>query len=69
VLGAFSGGLLPKRLPFDLPVSALIAVNPCIAASILTYRGHGWEGAKALLRRAVEFRRITRFAYGDEGDK
>jgi hypothetical protein len=64
VLGAFSGGLLPKSLPLD-PVSALMAVNPCVAASILT----SWEGIKALLRRAVDLRRITRVAYGDEGDK
>lgn len=60
VIGAVFGGFLPKSLPLDLPVSALMAVNPCLAASMLTYRDHGWKGVKALLRRAVDIRRITR---------
>lgn len=60
VIGTISAEFLPKSLPLDLPVSALMAVNPCIAASILTYRDHGWEGVKAFLRRSVDFRRITR---------
>lgn len=60
MIGATSEGFLPRSLPLDLPVSALMAVNPCIAASILTLRDRGWEGVRALLRRAVDFRRITR---------
>jgi membrane protease YdiL (CAAX protease family) len=58
VIGATSRGFLPKSLPLDLPVSALMAVNPCIAAAVLTFRERGWEGVRTLLRRAVDFPRI-----------
>lgn len=50
------GNRLP--LPVALPGSALMFVSPVIAASILTYRRSGWDGVTALLKRAVDFRRI-----------
>ena len=39
-------------LPMELPASALGFANPTIAASILTYRRKGWDGVKALFKRA-----------------
>lgn len=60
VIGATSRGFLPKSLPFDLPISALMAVNPCVAASILTFRERGWEGVRGLLRRALDFGRVAK---------
>ena len=50
------GGRLP--IPVRLPVSALIFVNPVIAASIVTYRRHGPSGLRALFRRAADYRRV-----------
>ena len=50
------GSKLP--LPINLPASALATFNPFIAAAILTYRRERMHGVKALLRRAVDFRKI-----------
>ncbi len=53
-LGALSGiGLLP-----GLPVAALGAFCPAIAAAILVRRESGWGGVVALLRRSFDFDRI-----------
>lgn len=57
LLGAITGQL---DLPINLPLGALQAINPLIAASILIYREKGSEGLKALLKRAVDFRKIRR---------
>jgi uncharacterized protein len=58
--GPLADQLLQKAIPIDLPLSALQAVNPLIAASILVYGENGWEGVKRLLRRALEYGRIKR---------
>jgi uncharacterized protein len=58
--GPLADQLLQKAIPIDLPLSALQAVNPLIAASILVYGETGWEGVKRLLRRALEYGRIKR---------
>ncbi len=54
VLGALTGGML---LP-GLPVAALAAVCPVIAALILVYRRERGAGAVALLKRSFDFQRI-----------
>lgn len=46
-------------LPMNLPASALMFVNPVIAASILTYRQLGLVDVKALLRRAFDYKRVA----------
>ena len=54
VIGAVTGiQLLP-----GLPVAALMAVCPATAALILAYRDDGTASAKALLKRAFDYRRI-----------
>lgn len=50
------GNQLP--LPVNLPVSALILINPVIAASILSYRRYGSNGLKELLKKALDYRKI-----------
>jgi membrane protease YdiL (CAAX protease family) len=52
----FGGAKLP--IPVDLPVSALASFNPLIAALILAYRRDGSRGSKALLRKALDYKRI-----------
>lgn len=41
-------------LPMNLPASALIFINPAIAASILSYRQSGVTGVKSLIRKAFD---------------
>ncbi len=54
VIGAVTGlQLLP-----GLPVAALAAVTPGLAALILCHRENGPAGAKALLTRAFDYKRI-----------
>lgn len=45
-------------IPIQLPVSALAAINPAIAAVILVHRQSGFNGIKALLRKAWDYHRI-----------
>jgi membrane protease YdiL (CAAX protease family) len=52
----FGGAKLP--IPVDLPVSALASFNPLIAALILAYRRDGSRGSKALLRKALDYKKI-----------
>ncbi|MDA8368309.1 MAG: CPBP family intramembrane metalloprotease [Nocardiopsaceae bacterium] len=48
-------------LPKNMPILDLVgAFMPLVAASILTYREEGGAGVKRLLRRAVDYTRITR---------
>lgn len=54
----FGGSKLP--LPINLPAGALVTVVPVTAASILVYRKSGIAGVKALLKKAVDYRRIKR---------
>lgn len=60
IVGSMSGRFLPASVPINLPVGALMAINPCIAAAIREYREGGWDRVKSLLARAVDFRRISR---------
>jgi hypothetical protein len=56
LLGALAGNGLP--LPTNLPVSALQAVCPLIAALILVHREDRRRGVRTLLPRIVDHRRI-----------
>jgi membrane protease YdiL (CAAX protease family) len=60
LLGPVADQLLQKTIPIDLPLSALQAVNPLIAASILVYGENGSDGVKRLLKRAIDYGRIKR---------
>ena len=51
---------LPKDIPINLPVSALVFVTPLTAASILTYRESGPGGVKLLLQRAFDYKKIRK---------
>ena len=54
------GRVPPERMPFGLPISALMAINPMIAALILARRQRG----AALIRRPLhDGRRLTPIAY------
>ena len=44
----------------DVPVSVLITFVPMISALILTFRENGSDGAKKLIKRSFDFKRITR---------
>lgn len=52
----FGGAKLP--IPVDLPVSALAAINPLIAATILSYRRDRFTGIKALFRKVLDYQKI-----------
>lgn len=51
------GAKLP--LPVNLPVSALTAFVPMIAAAILSFRRHGLRGVKELFRMDWDYRKIS----------
>ncbi len=59
VIGALteSEGMAAKA---NIPVSALMAVCPVIAALIFTFREEGSGGAKRLLARILDYKRIDR---------
>jgi membrane protease YdiL (CAAX protease family) len=59
IAGAVSGAFL---LP-GLPLSALGAFCPVLAAMFLLYRESGWPGATALLARSFDWTRIGRKAW------
>lgn len=50
--------LLRNEVPFALPLSALQAVNPMLAALVLVYAEKGRAGARELLKRAFDYGRI-----------
>ena len=52
------GGLSGIDLLPGLPIAALMACCPVIAAAILTQRADGSAGVRALLRRSFDFRRV-----------
>jgi hypothetical protein len=52
----FGGDKLP--LPINLPVSALVAFVPMIAASILSYQQSGFNGIQELLKKALDYKKI-----------
>jgi membrane protease YdiL (CAAX protease family) len=51
------GNRLP--VPMNLPTSSLMFITPLIAAVVLTYREHGSDGVKNLLKRTADARRST----------
>lgn len=56
-----SAGQLPRNvIPVNLPVSALQAVNPLLAALILAHMENGSDGVGNLLKRAGDYRKIKR---------
>ncbi|MFL7811944.1 MAG: lysostaphin resistance A-like protein [Anaerolineae bacterium] len=54
---------LPEERPINVPVSALMAVCPVIAASVLVGRERGWAGVRELLKRSFDWRRIKEKAW------
>ncbi len=50
------GNKLP--IPVNLPVSALMFINPLIAASILSYRLQGVNGIRELLKKTFDYKKI-----------
>lgn len=54
------GMVIQVNLPFNLPISSLMAFNPMLVALALTYRTDGMAGVKALLSRIFDFGRIQR---------
>jgi len=57
ILGALTKDLT-KILPIKLPISALMAFCPMLAAMILVYRARKTQGLKELLQRAFDLKRI-----------
>lgn len=58
--GVFIERALPNAVPINLPFAALIFVCPVTAALILSVRERGWAGARELLARSVDVKRIRR---------
>jgi len=54
---------LPEERPINVPVSALMAVCPVIAASVLVGRERGWAGVRELLKRSFDWRKIKEKAW------
>jgi len=59
VLGAVSS----QRLSSNLSLGSLMAISPVAAALVLSFRDKGSVGAKALLRRAVDYRGLRAKAW------
>ena len=50
-----------KGLPLDIPITDIVAAfTPLIAAIILVYKEEGRNGVKELLKRILDFKRITK---------
>ena len=47
-----------ENLPIKLPISALMAVCPLIAAAILVYKKQKMQGVKELLALSFDFKKI-----------
>ena len=58
LVGPLVEQFLRKEIPIDLPVSALQAVNPLIAALLLIYKKNGSDGVKELMKRSVDYRKV-----------
>ncbi|MGH7024929.1 MAG: CPBP family glutamic-type intramembrane protease [Caulobacteraceae bacterium] len=57
------GGASRTFLLPGLPIAALMAVCPGIAATILVWRDGGWTGVTVLLSRAFDARRVRKAAW------
>jgi membrane protease YdiL (CAAX protease family) len=53
----FGGNKLP--LPINLPASALMFINPFVAAMILSYRWSGWNGVRELFKKTFDYQKIS----------
>ena len=60
VAGELVGNL---DLPIALPIGALQAIVPAIAAAVLVHRELGWRGGRALLTRAGDVRKVPAIWY------
>ena len=58
LVGPAAGRRLRNEVPLGLPLSALQAVNPLLAALLLVYAEDGRAGARGLLKRAFDYGRI-----------
>ncbi len=58
LIGALTERFLPQDRPINLPVSALMLVNPMIAAFMLTFVEDGADGARRLAQRIFDDGRI-----------
>ena len=56
VLGEIVGDLPKDQVPINLPIAALAAFMPMVAAAILTYRERGLSGVKGLFAKAIDAR-------------
>ena len=54
------GAILPIQILPGLPISALGAFSPALAALILTYKNEHLSGVLQLLRRSLDYKRITK---------
>ena len=62
-VGPLAERFLPEALTASLPVSALMACAPIVAAVLLTWREGGAGAVKGLLRRSLDHKRISRKAW------
>jgi membrane protease YdiL (CAAX protease family) len=58
VIGAVANDAWRRLIPINLPLSALMSALPLVAAGIVTHQEQEPGAVKALLRRAVDYRRI-----------
>jgi uncharacterized protein len=58
ILGMIVKGVT-ETLPIKLPISALMAFCPLIAAAILVYKKQKMQGVKDLLKQSFDFKKIT----------
>ena len=63
VAGPIAERFLPAELTANLPVSSLMICAPIIAAVLLVRREQGPDAARALLKRALDYKRIRRTAW------
>jgi len=60
LIGPLIDRFWPGAKPINVPAGALMVVCPVTAALILVQREKGWNGAKRLLQRAIDLKRIKR---------
>lgn len=56
LISSLLGNKLP--IPINLLISALLFLIPVMAASILLYNQHGWNGVNDLLKKAFDYKKI-----------
>lgn len=57
VISSLLGNKLP--IPINLPISVFLFFTPVIAASILSFRQHGLNGVKELLKKTFDYKKIN----------